>query len=230
MSEAMIGYDTRFAIETSPGSGMYVELEEVFEVTPPSSTISKVDVTSFKSPGRRREFIPGLTENGAASLNMNFVPGSASDLRIEELRASGQVLSMRITYPNGVTVTFDGFVEEYSPAVPVDDRLTASVSLSVTGEIDIADPRPPENQVPPHIMGTAQVGQQLSVWPGIWSAVGALTYQWRVAGSPIAGAIGATFTPLVAHLGDPITVAVTSTNSQGSDTAISAATANVVAA
>ncbi|SEI10094.1 phage tail tube protein [Paracoccus alkenifer] len=230
MSDAMIGYDTRFEIETAPGAGIYVELEEVYEITPPASTISKVDVTSFKSPGRRREFIPGLTENGAASLNMNFVPGSPSDLRIEALRASGEVLSMRITYPNGVTVTFDGFVEEYTPAVPVDDRMTAAVSLSVTGEILIANPVAPTNDVPPHISGVAQVGQVLSVWPGLWSALGDITYQWRVDGSPVSGATGPTFTPLVSHIGEPVTVAVTSTNSQGSDTAISGPTANVVAA
>lgn len=137
MTDAMIGYDTRFAIESTPGSDTYTELAEVYEITPPSSTIAKVQVTHMKSPGRRHEYIPGLTENGAASLQMNYVPGSASDLRLEALRASGQVVSMRITYPNGVTVTFDGFVEEYTPAVPVDDRLTATVSLAVTGDIVI---------------------------------------------------------------------------------------------
>lgn len=228
MSKAMIGYDTRFEIETAPGSGTYVELEEVYEITPPSSTIDKIEVTHMRSPNRRREYIPGLTENGSASLSMNYVPGSASDLRIEELRINGTVLSMRITYPNGVTVTFDGFVEEYTPAIPVDDRLTASVSLSVTGDIVIAEADAPVNQVPPHIMGTAKVGSVLTVWPGIWSSGGSLTYQWQVDGAPVSGATGETFTPASGHIGDPVTVEVTATNAAGSASAVSAATDNVV--
>ncbi|MFE3839478.1 phage tail tube protein [Pseudogemmobacter sonorensis] len=140
MSNAMIGYDTRFAIAASATAGAdFVELAEVFEITPPSSTVSEVEVTHFRSSGRRREFIAGLTDSGTASLQMNFVPGSVSDQRILALRESGDVLPMRITYPNGVTVTFDGFIQEYTPAIPLDDRLTATVNIRVTGDVVIAE-------------------------------------------------------------------------------------------
>lgn len=228
MSNAMIGYDTRFAIESAPGSGVYVELDEVYDVTPPSATIGEIDVTHNKSPNRRREYIPALTESGSAGLQMNFVPGSATDMRIEQLRASAQVLSMRITYPNGVTVTFDGFVKEYTPAVPVDDRMTATASLTVTGDVVVSAAVAPVNGIPPYITGTAKVGQRLSVWPGIWSGGGEITYQWRVGGTPVAGATGETYTPVSGNVGSPVTVSVTATNSAGSATVVSPATANVV--
>ncbi|MFE3839419.1 phage tail tube protein [Pseudogemmobacter sonorensis] len=139
MSNAMIGYDTGFAIAATAAGTTFVELDEVFEVTPPSATISEVEVTHFKSPGRRREFIAGLTDSGTASLQMNYVPNSISDQRINALRASGEVLPMRITYPNGVTVSFDGFIQEYTPAIPLDDRLTATVNIRVTGDVVIAE-------------------------------------------------------------------------------------------
>lgn len=138
MSNANIGYDTRFAIEDAVGSGVYVELAEVFEVTPPEYTIDQVEVTHMQSPGRAKEFIPALSDNGTAQAQMNYIPGSATDTRIRELQASGEVLSMKITYPNGSTVTFPGSVESYNQAIPVGDRMTATAGFKVAGAVVVA--------------------------------------------------------------------------------------------
>jgi hypothetical protein len=56
----------------------------------------------------------------------------------------------------------------------------------------------------------------------------ALTYQWFVAGAPVAGATGATYTPLVGDLGRTVRVAVTGTRASYPDvTTTSADTAGV---
>lgn len=135
MSDAMIGYDTLFEIKATPEATDYTELAEVYSITPPEASTDQVRVTHFKSPGGSHEYIPGLTDNGTATCEMNYVPGSASDLLIETLRSSRAVVGARITYPNATTVTFDCSVSSYSKGIPVDDRLTASVGLQVTGEV-----------------------------------------------------------------------------------------------
>lgn len=132
---ADIGYDTAFAISVS---GSFVSLAEVYEVTPPEVSVDQVEVTHFKSPGRSREYIAALSDNGTASASMNYVPNSATDQLIETLLTSGDTAEMRITYPNGVTVTFDAFVASYSKAIPVADRMTADVSFKVTGDVVMA--------------------------------------------------------------------------------------------
>lgn len=134
-SQAAIGYDTTFAIEDAPGSGVFVALAEVFEVTPPEVSVDQVDVTHFKSPGRAKEYIPQLKDNGSATATMNYVPDSATDQRIRELLASGAVLEMKITFPNDATATFSASVESYSQTVPVEDRMTATASFKVTGTV-----------------------------------------------------------------------------------------------
>lgn len=134
-SQAAIGYDTTFAIEDAPGSGVFVSLAEVFEVTPPEVSVDQVDVTHFKSPGRAKEYIPQLKDNGSATATMNYVPDSATDQRIRELLASGAVLAMKITFPNDATATFSASVESYSQTVPVEDRMTATASFKVTGTV-----------------------------------------------------------------------------------------------
>lgn len=138
MSNANIGYDTRFAIEDAVGSGVYVELLEVFEVTPPEISVDQVEVTHFKSPGRAKEFIPALSDNGTAQAQMNYLPNSTTDQRLRQLQSTGDVLSMRITFPNGVTVTFPASVESYSQNIPVGDRMTATAGFKVSGAIVIA--------------------------------------------------------------------------------------------
>jgi len=134
-TNADIGYDTKFEIEID---STFTALAEVFEVTPPEIAVDQVEVTHFKSPNRSREYIPALSDNGTASASMNYVPNSATDQLIDTLLGSGDVAEMRITYPNGVTVTFDAFVSGYSKAIPVADRMTAEVQFKVTGDVTLA--------------------------------------------------------------------------------------------
>jgi hypothetical protein len=72
---------------------------------------------------------------------MNFIPGSTSDDRIFELLSlpvgQSRRRSCRISFPNGVTWTFDGEVTGYEPTVPFDDAMTATVTLKVTGGVTV---------------------------------------------------------------------------------------------
>ena len=64
----------------------------------------------------------------------------------------------------------------------------------------------------PTITGTTQVGATLTANAGTWGpAPVALTYQWSVGGTAVAGATGTTYTAGVADVGKTVTVAVTGT-------------------
>lgn len=228
MSDASIGYGSYFHISQDNGSN-WIEIAEVFDITPPSDTVDQVDVTHMQSPNRRREFIAGLSDPGSASFEMNFVPGSASDLKIQEIRGTGEQVLCRITFPNSVTWQFTGQVESYEPAVPTEDKMTASVSFKVSGSTVAAAAAAPVNSVLPAISGVAQVGETLTAWGGVWSQAATFTYQWEADGTPILGATAQTYVPVTGDIGKPITVVVTATNSAGSASAESVATADVIA-
>src|SRR5690554_1115380 len=102
MSDAMIGYGAKFAIESgSPAT--YEDVAEVISITPPSDTIDTVDVTHLRSPDRTREFLAGLRDPGECSFEMNFIPGSDADGALQTVRDAGEVVNCRITFPNDVT-------------------------------------------------------------------------------------------------------------------------------
>lgn len=139
VSQAMIGYGSHFHIfQTDDSPNDWVDLGEVFNITPPSSTVDMIDVTHMQSPNSTREFVPGLTDPGECSFSMNYIPGSVGDLLLVALLAvapSTRKRWCRIIYPNGVLHDFEALVMTYAPSVPTDDKMTAEVSFKVTGLI-----------------------------------------------------------------------------------------------
>jgi predicted secreted protein len=230
----MIGYGSIFEVETAAGSGVFTALAEVYSAVAPSIEVDDIDVTNFDSPQRSREFIAGLSDRGMASAEMNYVANSATDQFIRTWHSNGETRDCKITYPNGASVNFSGYVKTYTTNIPVDDRITASFEIKVSGAVTLAAAAAPVNSVLPAISGLAETGQVLTALPGVWSDSPTFTYQWQEddAGDGIfvniTGATGSTYTVVSGNEGNAIRVAVTGTNSAGNDTVNSAPTALVV--
>jgi hypothetical protein len=227
-SEAMIGYGSVFEMADEDTPTVFVALGEVTNVDPGDDTQARVEVTHYQSPGRTREYIPGMIEPGSATVEMNYVPGSDTDQAI--LGMVGKKNVGRITLPNGVRKTFPIIRDTYATAIPIDDRMTATATFHRAGATTTDVAGAPVNGILPSIAGIAQVGQELTAVPGIWAPFATFAYQWKNEGANIVGATSSTYTPVVGDIGDNITVTVTATNSAGSASATSAETTPVIAA
>lgn len=136
---AKIGYGSSFYLwDPSAGPAAYVAIAEVTSITPPNQSVDQIDASNMDSPNRYREFIPGLTDPGECTIEMNFVPGSASDALIRARRAAGDYQNAKIEFPDGDTWTFSAFVSGYEISTPIDDKMTATLTLKVAGEITVA--------------------------------------------------------------------------------------------
>lgn len=228
-TDAMLGYGSKCEVSIDNQSS-WVEIEEVFNIKPPSDSIDLVEATHQRSPNATKEFLLGLRDPGEASMDMNFIPGSASDMLLISIRDARQRVHVRITFPNGVTAVFTGLLMEYDRQTPNEDRMVASLKFKMSGVEIIGAEAAPINSIIPSISGIAQDGSTLTVFPGAWSGVPDFTYQWKLAGVDISGATGETYTPVAGDVGSAITVEVTGTNTTGNSVAESAATADVIAA
>lgn len=138
MTAAKIGYGSTYEIwDASLVTPAFVEVAEVINITPGEATADRIDATHMQSPNRRREYISGLIDNGEASFEINWVAGSATDLLLRRLFTSGETVEHRITFAGPaprVTVTFDASLTGFSKVIPIDDRMTATITVAVSGE------------------------------------------------------------------------------------------------
>ena len=70
---------------------------------------------------------------------MNFVPGSATDdflfAIINTPVGQSKRRFIRLSFENGTTWFFAGELTGYDIAVPVDDKMTATATFKVTGDL-----------------------------------------------------------------------------------------------
>lgn len=227
-TQARIGYGTVFEMAQEATPTVFAAMGEVINIDPGEDEDEEVEATHYNSPDRTREYIPGLTTPGEMTVEGNYIPGSPTDLAL--IAARGKKNIGRITLPNGVRKTFPIVRRGYNQALPLDDRMTFSATFKRAGATTTDTATAPINGVLPAVSGEAQVGQVLTVWPGVWAPFGTFTYQWKLDGVNIVGATGETYTPVVGDIGKAVSVAVTCTNTGGTATATSADSADVVAA
>lgn len=114
-----------------------VALAGISNLPPPAFSREKIDVTHTESPDGFKEYIPGMSDPGDVTLDLNWVAGNATDdyfleLQSEKAARLFEILFTQVT-PNR-TCTFRGFLTGYEPGVPVDGKMTATVTLAVTGK------------------------------------------------------------------------------------------------
>lgn len=134
MTNALIGWDAEFWLDDAGGT--LTQIAEVTAITPPNPQTADIEVTNFKSPNRRREYIAGLIEDGEGTFEMNLVPGSASDILLRAAQNDGAAREYRIIIPTATTgwqIDGECIVKGYERSIPIDDRMTATVTVRFTG-------------------------------------------------------------------------------------------------
>lgn len=134
---ANIGYGITLAVsDAAPAVTPTNAIGNITGFTPPSATRDIVDVTSSSSPDFAREFIAGLIDYGEASAEMIWDLGTTADVLLRSLLIEREPRTWRATfsqYTPAKTITFEAFLTGYEPDAPMEDKMTASITLKVTG-------------------------------------------------------------------------------------------------
>ena len=146
MSDARIGFGTVLSLDTAndPNNPNYTAIAEVAEIGPPEFSTDDVDVTHHQSPGEHKEHIPSLRDTGPIGLTVNWLPNDATQKATGDgllaLWRSRAVRTWRMTFPVTPAVhwTFKAYVSGFNPDTPQDDKMSAEVSLMVTGDPTLA--------------------------------------------------------------------------------------------
>lgn len=120
--------DTGFGITLTGASGF---VAEITDCTPPEWAREAIDTSHTTTPGGKMTFMPSdLKDLGQLEVEMNFDES-------EEPPIDDDPETWVLTFKSGTTWTFEGFLTNYAPAAPIDDRMTANVTIKVSGDITI---------------------------------------------------------------------------------------------
>jgi predicted secreted protein len=133
-SNAISGVGTVF--QRWSGS-VWEKIAEVNSISGPSMTRDFIDVTSLDSTGGFREFITGFRDGGTVSLTMNFTRTSYDKMLLDF--EDDDPHYYEIVLPDDVNTSFEfcGYVTELPLEIPTDDKITANVTIKVSGKVTV---------------------------------------------------------------------------------------------
>ena len=137
MSDAVAGVGLKFQRESDVSSGEYDDIAEVTNVGGPEISLDMIEVTNLDSTAGYKEYIAGFLDSGEVPLDMNFTRDSYLQMKADcESRTKH---AYRIVCPDTGATTFDfeAFVTRVGFAAPTADKIASSVTLKITGSIDV---------------------------------------------------------------------------------------------
>lgn len=134
MSNAVAGVGTKFR----RWNGLnWVDLAEINSITGPNKSRNTIDVTSLDSTGGYKEFIGGFKDGGTISLPMNFTRATYELMNTDFESADLQNYEVLLPDVEKSSFEFEGLVTELGLGIPADDKITADVTIKVSGQVII---------------------------------------------------------------------------------------------
>lgn len=223
VTAAEIGYGILMKMLTSTGPDVYTTLGNQRDITPPDGfQVDIVDATHNASPDTTEEVIPGIVRTPEVTFEIEYNPVGAT---VTLIQAAKRVLkTFRSVWPDGRYVQFDGYITNFEPEAPTEEKQKAAITIKRSGAAVAEAATAPTNSILPAISGALTLAATLTAYEGVWeNEPTSFTYQWKNAGSNISGATNKTYAIQAGDSGDALTVAVTAINSAGNATATSAA-------
>lgn len=119
------------------GTSAYEPIANINSISGPSSSRETVDVTTLDSEGGYREFIGSLRDAGDISLNMNFDATTYALMKADFESDTIQKYQIVLPDTDNTTFEFEGLVTELPVEIPLDDKVTADVTIKISGETDV---------------------------------------------------------------------------------------------
>ncbi len=126
------------------GGTVYVAIGQVKDISGPALARGDVDVTDHDSSLGYREFLPGLTDGGVVTFTIGFDDQNTAHLQGVGTGLAGNMDQDGCTLPAfeltlnscvGTPVwTWDGYVNGYTPGMPVEGENTVDISIKVSGK------------------------------------------------------------------------------------------------
>lgn len=130
------GFGTKFQYTTDSGA-TWVDLGEVINPTPPAPTKETYDTTHHGTNGHRT-FVGSLVDGGEASVEVMFDPADTGHQLLMTRANTPHEFPQeyRVVQSDATIIEFYAICTGYSPAIPLEDKMTQTFNFKVSGFID----------------------------------------------------------------------------------------------
>ena len=140
---ANIGYGIEIEMGDAATPEVFTALAEVLGMSGPGITMEAVDSTHAQSTNAWKTAIAGLLDAGEVTLDLAFLPadGTQDDTTGLLSKMIGRAAAnFKVTWPDTASTewSFPALVTGFEPTAPIEDRMTASVTLKISGEPTLA--------------------------------------------------------------------------------------------
>lgn len=136
-SNAVAGVGTKFRRWGGNADPNWNDIAEINSITGPTKSRDTIDVTSLDSTGGYREFIAGFRDGGTVTLPMNFTRDTYDTMNADFESDLHQHYEILLPDVENTSFEFVGLVTELGLAIPTDDKITADVTIKVSGAVVI---------------------------------------------------------------------------------------------
>lgn len=133
---ALSGQGTKFRRWNSTG-GIWEDIGEITGISGPSMSRNTIDTTVLATTGGYRTFIGALRDPGTITLNMNFTRATYEQMKEDFEDDSSQNYEIILPDDENTSFEFEGLVTELPLNVPTDDKITADVTIKISGQVTL---------------------------------------------------------------------------------------------
>jgi predicted secreted protein len=118
-------------------SGAWADIGQITGISGPSMSRNFIDSTVLSTTGGYKTFIGALRDPGTLTLSMNFTRATYEQMKDDF--EDDAVKNYEIILPDdeNTTLEFEGLVTELPLNVPTDDKISADVTIKISGQVSL---------------------------------------------------------------------------------------------
>ena len=113
------------------GTSDWTTIAEITNISGPGMTRDLIEVTSLDSTDGYREFISGFRDGGNVVLSMNYTRAGLDEFLADF--ESTVIQNYEIYLPDGTSIEFEGYVQEFPLTIPTDSQITMETTIKISG-------------------------------------------------------------------------------------------------
>ncbi|AMS01573.1 MULTISPECIES: phage tail tube protein [Streptomyces] len=124
-------------LRDSTGSGSFVLVANVTDISGPSRSREAIEVTAHDSPNRYREFIKGLKDGGEVELTINYDPGNSTHTALDADFEEDDLRDYQVVILPGEadehTWAFSALITDLGDEYPTEGQMERTATFKISG-------------------------------------------------------------------------------------------------